>query len=146
MIEYRPGRWLLSLVGLFTALAHWGADFGISHMYNGRWPPHAKFHNGQGLLLSTLLGLLTIFCVWRRRGVALDNLNAATVLGSAYYFTQMGSIFLPNTALTDPEFVGTTRLPFGLTGAQPIMDVVVLAMIAIAYALEFRWMRRHPAV
>ncbi len=144
MVASRPGRWLLSLVGLFTSISPWAADFGKTHMFNDRWPPHAKFHNAQTLLLGTLLGLLTLFYVWRRRGLAIDNLKAASLLASMYWITQAGSGLLPNTALSDPEFLGTARLPFGLTGPQPFLDVVVLGVIAAAYALERGWMVRNP--
>ncbi len=144
MVASSPGRWMLSLVGLFTAISAWVADFGKTHMFNDRWPPHAKFHNAQTLLLATLLGLLTLFYAWRRRGLGVDNLKAAALLGSLYWVTQAGSGLLPNTALSDPEFAGPTRLPFGLTGPQPFLDVVVLGVIVVAYALERGWMARNP--
>ncbi len=60
-----------------------------------------------------------------------------------YWIAQFGSIFLANTALTDPEFVGSTRFPFGLTGPQPIIDVVLFAVVGVAYVLESRWMQRN---
>ena len=143
MIDYRPGRWLLSLVALVTSLGGWFADFGATHMFNDRWPPHAKFHNANTLLLSTLLGLMTLFYTWRRRGIGLDNLRAATAIGLLYWICQLGSICLPNTALTDPEFVGSTRFPFGFTGPQPFIDVVLFAVVGVAYVLESRWMQRN---
>ena len=148
MDAIRPGRWLLSLVGVFTGLGAWGADYGRTHMFNDRWPPHAKFHNAQTLLFASLLGLLTLVYTWRRKGLGPDNLRAAVVFGSLYWVTQGCSGLLPNTALTDPEFVGSTRLPLGLTGPQPILDVAILAVVGIAYALERRWMERNggPAV
>ena len=144
MNETRPGRWLLSLVGVFTSLGAWAADYGSTHMFNDRWPPHAKFHNAQTLLFATLLGLLTLFYAWRRRGLGPDNLKAAALFGSLYWITQAGSGLLPNTALMDPEFVGSTRLPFGLTGPQPFLDAVLLAMVAAGYALESRRLTRNP--
>ena len=142
MVGFRPGRWLLTLVGLFTSIGCWAADYGRTHMFNDKWPPHAKFHNAQTILLGTLLGVLTMFYAWRRRGLALDNLRAATVFGSLYWITQACSGLLPNTALSDPEFVGSSRLPFGLTGPQPFLDAATLAAIAIAYALESRSLAR----
>ncbi len=141
----RPGRWLVSLVGLLTALGCWLADYSSTHMFNDHWPPHAKFHNAQTILLGTLLGLLTVFYAWRRRGVGPDNLMAAILLSSLYWITQATAGLLPNTGLTDPEFLGPTRLPFGLTGPQPFLDAAMLSLIAIAYALERRWLARHLA-
>ena len=145
METIRPGRWLLTLVGLFTSISPWVADFGKTHMFNDRWPPHAKFHNAQTLLLGTLLGLLTLFYAWGRRGLAIDSLKVASLLGSLYWVTQAGSGLLPNTALTAPEFVGSTRLPLGLTGPQPFLDVVVLGMIGIGYGLERRRIVRNAS-
>ncbi len=144
MFGNRPGRWLLSLVGLLTSLGCWAADYGKTHMFNDRWPPHAKFHNGQTLMFGTLLGLLTLFYTWRRRGLGADNLKAAALFASLYWITQATAGLLPNTALMDPEFVGSTRLPFGLTGPQPFLDLVTLVVIAAAYALESRWLGRNP--
>jgi hypothetical protein len=76
--------------------------------------------------------------------IATNNLKAAALLASLYWITLATAGLLPNTALMDPEFVGATRLPFGMTGPQPFMDVVVLVVIAAAYALESRWMGRNP--
>ena len=136
------GRWLLTLVGVFTSISPWVADFGKTHMYNDRWPPHAKFHNAQTLLLGTLLGLLTLVFTWRRRGLGLDNVKVAVLFASLYWVTQASSGLLPNTALTDPEFLGTTRFPLGLTGPQPFLDLVVLTLVAAAYMLESRRLNR----
>ena len=143
MLTIRPGRWLLTIVGLFTAVGHWVADFDKTHIYNDLWPPHAKFHTAQGLCLSSLFGLLTIYFAWRRRGDALDNLKVAALFASLYYFTQLTALLVPNIALTDPQFVGPTPLPFGLTGPQPFMDLILFAVIAVAYAFEKNWMTRR---
>jgi hypothetical protein len=45
------GRWLLSLVALFTIAGPYGADWNETHIYNPNWPPHAKFHNAQTMLV-----------------------------------------------------------------------------------------------
>ena len=54
----------LAAVGLIVG-AH-VADLSPSHLFNDRWPPHAKFHTGQTLSMSVLLSLLTIFFAWRK--------------------------------------------------------------------------------
>ena len=54
----------LSAIGL-TVGAH-VADLSPSHMFNDRWPPHAKFHTGQTLSMSLFLSLLTIGFAWRK--------------------------------------------------------------------------------
>jgi hypothetical protein len=49
----------LSAIGL-TVGAH-VADMNPTHIFNGRWPPQAKFRTGQTLSMSLLLALLTFF-------------------------------------------------------------------------------------
>lgn len=41
------GRILLALVAVVTSVGGYIADWNETHVYNPRWPPHAKFHNGQ---------------------------------------------------------------------------------------------------
>ena len=40
------GRTILTLVAIVTAVGGYIADWNHTHVYNPRWPPHAKFHNG----------------------------------------------------------------------------------------------------
>ena len=137
-------RWLLTAVGVFTAVSPWVFDFGATHMYNDRWPPHAKFHNAQTLLFGTALGLLTAGFAWRRGGDPAGNLLTACVLASLYWVTQAGAGLLPNTALVDPEFVtpDTARL-FGVPGVQPAIDAAVLAAVGVAYVAGRRRLAGH---
>jgi hypothetical protein len=136
------GKGLLTLVAVVTAFGGWLADYGATHMFNDRWPPHAKFHNAQTLLFGTLLGLLAAWFTWRRSGDPRENLLFASILASLYWITQAGAGLLPNTALVDPEFItaSTPRL-FGMTGPQPVIDVALLALVVGGYVLERRRLR-----
>jgi hypothetical protein len=130
------GRWLLILVGAFTAISPWVFDYGETHMFNDRWPPHAKFHNAQTLLLGTALGLLTLYFCWQSWRDPARSLIAAGLAGALYWVTQAGAILLPNTSLTDPEFAASVPHPLGFSGPQPIVDMIVLAAVLVAYGLE----------
>ena len=59
-------RLQFTLSGIGLALGAHLADLSPSHIFNPRWPPHAKFHTGQTLSMSLLLPLLTILFAWRK--------------------------------------------------------------------------------
>lgn len=42
-----PGRICFSVVALGTSIGAYVADWNETHVKNSRWPPHARFHNGQ---------------------------------------------------------------------------------------------------
>lgn len=104
-----PPRLLLSLLATFTAAGGYLADWNETHVFNPRWPPHAKFHNGQTMSTGLGLGLLTAYYTWRTTNTntlsgAVDNLLTATLLGSLYWITQLSAIFYPGSDWCDPEW------------------------------------------
>ena len=57
-------RLLFTLSALGLAVGAHVADMNPSHVFNDRWPPHAKFHTGQTLSMSLLLGASNdFFCM-----------------------------------------------------------------------------------
>lgn len=47
-------RLLFTLSGIGLSVGAHLADLSPSHIFNHRWPPHAKFHTGQTLSMSLL--------------------------------------------------------------------------------------------
>ena len=137
------GKLLISLVAVFTAVSPYLADWNVTHIYNPAWPPHAKFHNAQTMVLGALLGFLSIYCLWFRRGVTTQQkLNEATVLASLYWLAQLPATFFPGVALADP---GNNQMPviFGVELNQLIMDIVVIfPLIAVGYYLENKALKK----
>ncbi|KAF2968555.1 hypothetical protein GQX73_g5041 [Xylaria multiplex] len=103
------GRILLTIDSILLVVGAPIADYGPTHMFNPNWPPHAKFHNGQTINLSLLLGLATLFYTWR--GAATPELKrefmlASAFTGSIYWIAGICSILYPGTMGLDPEFGG----------------------------------------
>ncbi len=132
MKNLRSGAWIITLVALFTIVATFVADWNATHIYNPRWTPHAKFHSAQTMLLGVGLSVSVLWFMWRRSGDRKSNLLAAVIFAALYFITQAGSIAFPGTAFFDPEFA--MAIPI-----QPIIDVIVLGLLGVAYYLESRW-------
>jgi hypothetical protein len=125
-------RALLTIVGIFTCAGAYIADWNETHIYNPRWPPHAKFHNGQTMSMGLALGLATLYYLWRplKTKAAGDNLNIVTIFASLYWVTQLSAILYPGTRFMDPEF--------GDGMIQLKICPVVFALTAIGYLFETR--------
>jgi hypothetical protein len=98
------GRWILSSIAVLTALSPYVADMNKTHMYNPNWSPHAKYHDAQTMLLGSLLGISSLYFLWRKRGSQQLQLQVATLLASLFWLSQAGSIFFPGADFFDPEY------------------------------------------
>ena len=140
-----PGRVLLSVSALGAAIGAYVADWNETHIFNPLWPPHAKFHNAQTMLLGTGLGVLTLYFLWSKRWRGARGLEVGTILAALYWLTQAGSLLFPGTALTDPEFAD--RVP-RIGGVFPlnqlVIEVVFLGLVAVGFVLERRALQRTP--
>lgn len=103
------GRLVLTLVGVTTAVGGFIADWNHTHVYNPRWPPHAKFHNGQTMSTGALLGLSAIYYLHRRQpslAIEWESLNTALWLLSLNWIAQLSAAAYPGSLPVDPEFGG----------------------------------------
>ncbi|KAL6243529.1 hypothetical protein RBB50_009522 [Rhinocladiella similis] len=112
------GRSLLTLVALSTSISCYLADWNETHVKNPRWPPHARFHNGQTMSMGLCLGMLTAYYTWRTTpnlAAERDSLTTAALIGTLYWVTGMSGILYPGTKWQDPEFGegGPQRALFG---------------------------------
>ena len=136
------GKFVISGVAAFTSVGAYLYDYNETHMFNPHWPPHAKFHDAQTISLGSLLGFLSLWALWRAPFEQGTRLRVATVLAGLYYVSQATSLLFPNVALVDPEFEAKVPKLFGRPSAQPVLDVTMLSLLAVAFALETR---REPA-
>lgn len=132
------GKILITIVALWATAGSYIFDWNRTHIYNPRWPPHAKFHNAQTMLLGTMIGLLSLWILWSQKNDKIAAIRLAVILASLYWITQAGAILFPGTALVDPEFAYPGQLP-----VQLIVDVVMLGMLSVAYLLEVKRMKHN---
>jgi len=130
-------RMLFCFVSLYLAIAAHVADDSRTHLLDPRWPPHAKFHDGQTLMFSIFLASLTIIFAVRRTQDRNTTVMATTSFAALYWVTQAFAIVYPGTAFVDPEFDTASAYLLGLP-AQVTIDIVALSLIALATYLAAR--------
>lgn len=79
------------------------ADLSHTHIFNPKWPPHAKFHTGQTLAFSPLLSFMTIWLAWSRTSDYRVSLIAVVSFDALYWISQNLAILYPETAVFDPD-------------------------------------------
>jgi hypothetical protein len=58
------GRGLLTVANVITAVAPVAADWNESHIFNPRWPSHARFHGVVALTMTSTLAGLNLWSLW----------------------------------------------------------------------------------
>ena len=92
-------------------LGSFAADFNATHVYNPRWPPHAKFHNGQTMALAVLLSATSTALLYKS-GIAgsgerkTEYLFWASVVGSLYFVAGLCAILVGCAPSTYMSFAG----------------------------------------
>ncbi|GIJ92522.1 hypothetical protein Asppvi_001800 [Aspergillus pseudoviridinutans] len=130
------GSILITLVGITTSVGCYIADWNETHIYNPRWPPHAKFHNGQTMSLGMVLGLTTLYYLYRPATSAelkCHYLQTSVWIGSLYWITQLSAFFYPGSLAVDPEF--------GQGGPQVYICAAMFAMLCTGYWMENKKLR-----
>ncbi|CAI6338932.1 unnamed protein product [Periconia digitata] len=134
-----PGQLLHALIAVLTATLGFIADWNHTHVYNPRWPPHAKFHNGQTMSTGLLLGGTALFHLFvRPLANPRDNLNVVSWILCLNYVAQVSAVFYPGSLPIDPEFAG------GPGGAFPQAygAAVLVGVVGVGYWLEEARIRR----
>ncbi len=133
-------KWIIA----FIAIANFGgfvADALVpatakQHLWNPLWPPHAKSHNGQTMLMGIFGGSISLTLLFGSRVLSLPDLLIAAVTAANYFAAMVLAPLFPGTGWTDPEFVAATRRPLGLAPQQLISYVLCsLVLLAVGFAL-----------
>jgi hypothetical protein len=135
-------RWLVAFVAFVTAIGGLLADYfipssGAQHIKNPRWPPHAKFHNAQSILIGFFLGALALALLFERSPVNENRLLLSALLASIYWLCIFIAPIFPGTAFSDPEFASANPRPLGVPAQLFIGFILVGILLAAACLAVF---------
>ncbi|ACZ88310.1 DUF6640 family protein [Streptosporangium roseum] len=132
-------RALIASVGVITMVSAVLADLVVpdlaaQHAFNAGWPPHAKFHDAQYMVMTVLLGLIGLMLAVRQgRNMRARLLCAAAILATPW-LGMFGALLFPGTATYDPEFADRTVFVLGLHGQVFMALVLIVALLGAAAA------------
>ena len=96
------GRGLLALANVITVAAPVAADWNDSHIFNSRWPGHARFHGVTALTMATTLSALNVWSVCSGRHDRDTVRFFAAAVPVAYWAPFFVAPLVPGTAVDDP--------------------------------------------
>jgi hypothetical protein len=113
------GRSLLTLANVITMTAPLAADWNDSHIFNERWPAHARFHGVTALAMSTTLSSASIWSVWFGDSDQAGARFFAAAVPVAYWAPFFLAPLVPGTAVDDPPYPikRVAGVPISLLGA-----------------------------
>ena len=141
--EERPvevAKYIIPFVAMFNfgglvadAIVPSGAK---QHLFNPKWPPHAKFHNGQTMTMGIISGSLSLAILFGAQPLTVPLFLIAAAIAANYFVAMAFARAFPGTAWSDPEFAVALPRPMGLY-PQQLVSYVLCALVLIAVAIAF---------
>ncbi len=133
-------KWLITLVAVWN-FGGYVVDAVIpvtakQHLHNPRWPPHAKFHNCQTMVMGILLGAVTLCVLFAPGPFTLRRLLVAAAISGTYFIAMLVAAAFPGTEWHDPEFAQLDPLVLGLP-AQKLVAFIVCTLLLAACILGY---------
>ena len=104
------------------------------HLLNPHWPPHAKFHNAQTMLMGIVSGTLSLVILFGTQSLTLSVFLLSAAITANYIVTMALAPLFPRTAWVDPEFISGTPRLLGLA-PQQLISYVVCGLVTLAIVL-----------
>jgi Family of unknown function (DUF6640) len=98
------GRQVLTSVAALTAVGGFLADRNRTHLINPNWPPHAKYHDAQTILLGSLLGASGLYFLRKKGADPQRDLTIGALLPSFFWVAQAASFAFPGAEGFEAEF------------------------------------------
>ncbi|ASF12574.1 hypothetical protein NBRGN_016_02370 [Nocardia brasiliensis NBRC 14402] len=135
-------RIVIAVVAAITMLGAVLADLVIpdlaeQHAFNPNWPPHAKFHDAQYLVMTVLLGLAGLVLTLRPGPDARRATLCAAAVVAIPWLGMAGALLFPDTATYDPEFAERTVFVLGMHG-QIFLALILLTVLFGAIVAVWR--------
>jgi hypothetical protein len=96
------GRLLLTVADFATILAPLAADWNDSHVFNERWPSHARFHGAVGLGTPVALGSFALWHLWRSSDQRTLGRSVAAAVPISYWGSFFPALLIRGTGVDDP--------------------------------------------
>jgi hypothetical protein len=113
------GRGLLTLANLITAVAPVAADWNDSHIFNQRWPSHARFHGVVALTMTSTLAGLNLWSLWSGSTDRRTSRLFAAAVPVGYWAPFFVALLVRGTGVEDPphRVPRVAGVPTSLLGA-----------------------------
>ena len=122
------GRILLTVVGVATIVGPIRADWNETHVFNERWPSHARFHGIVGVGTAAALSACAIWRLWAPSANPGAGRAVAAAVPAAYWGSFFPAAALPGSGVDDPPH------PVARVGGVPINVAVAAAATLLAAA------------
>ena len=132
----KTGRILLTSVAALTAAGGFLADLNSTHMFNRRWTPHAKFHDGMTILLAFMLGSTGTYLLQKKSGDKDMQLTMGTILPGFFWAAMAGSFVFPGAKGMEAEFPDKVKKAGPILLNEGFASAVMLALLATGFAVE----------
>jgi len=132
-------KWIIAFVAVYGGLGGLLFDAVIpatarQHQRNPTWSPHAKFHNGQTMMLGALNMIAVLIMLFALRPLTLSLFLVAAGIAEIYFASMLLAPLFPGTDWSDPEFGDINPRPLGIP-IQKLLSLMATALVVAAIAV-----------